>query len=199
MQFLICWPAGSSQLCQQSQPVMNNVNYSAVETLSGDLQLLIPAWRFLVDEATVIRWEASVEGTATPGSIEFQIYQPLFPGGFKLIERNIFQNQTSSDQSDSILTINVSSVANPPEILVERDDVIGIRIRNSTPEADPDFGLQYINAEPGEGVDVYYWNKMEDQDCFINSPSPSTAKVLRNIIPLVSWTFCEQHIHKCLY
>ena len=47
----------------------------SAQVLSGDLQLLIPAWR-LNDTGFVYLWQAIVQGNASNSAIEFQIFEP---------------------------------------------------------------------------------------------------------------------------
>ena len=163
---------------------------SSAQVLSGDLQLLIPAWR-LNDTGFVYLWQAIVQGNASNSAIEFQIFEPNSQknGVYDLIYGNGYHTNKGGSQSENNISVMVERNLNPPLIPVRPGYVVGVRLRNNTPGADPSFGLQYINSSTG-GVDVYYWEGMGNQTCSL-STCDSSAGVLRGVIPLLSWRFCE--------
>ena len=162
---------------------------SSAQVLSGDLQLLIPAWR-LNDTGFVYLWQAIVQGNARNSAIEFQIFEPNSQknGVYDLIYGNRY-NTMGGSQSENNVSVVVDRTFSPPLIPARPGYIIGVRLRNNTPRADPSFGLQYINSSTG-GVDVYYWEGMGNQTCNL-STCDSSARVLRGVIPLLSWRFCE--------
>ena len=164
---------------------------NSTQALSGDLQLLIPAWRFS-SIGYVFLWQAIVQGNASNSSIEFQIFRQVSQqnGVYELVYGNFYADTNGASQSENNVTVVVDRNLSPPEIPVREDYAIGIRLRNSTPGADPSFGLQYSNTTTGAGVDVFYWQGMGSQACTL-SICDSNAGVLRGIIPLISWRFCE--------
>ena len=187
-----CWLCFSTGLAQNgcsSQSIMTApAPDNSTQVLNGDLQLLVPAWKFS-SAGYVFLWQAIVQGNA---SIDFQIFRPvsLQNGVFELVYGNM-GNSLGGSQSGNNVTVMVDRNLNPPEIPVRPDDIVGIRLRNSTPGADPSFGLQYSNSTTaGAGVDVYYWQGMGSQACTL-SICDSSAGVLHGIAPLVSWRFCE--------
>ena len=159
------------------------------QVLNGDVQLLIPAWRFN-SIGYVFLWQAIVQGNASNSAIEFQIFQPVsqLNGVYELVYGNAYG--LGHSQSENNLSVMVDRNLIGPEIPVREDYIIGIRLRNSTPGADPSFGLQYSNTTTGAGVDVYYWQGMGSQACTLAICDPN-AGILRGIIPLISWRFCE--------
>ena len=162
------------------------------QVLNGDMQLLIPAWRFS-SIGYVFLWQAIVQGNASNSGIEFQIFQPVSQhnGVYELVYGNAYDASKGGSQSENNVTVMVDRNIFPPEIPVREDYIVGIRLRNSTPGAEPSFGLQYsTNTTTGAEVDVYYWQGMGSQACTL-SICDSNAGVLRGIAPLVSWSFCE--------
>ena len=164
---------------------------NSTQVLNGDLQLLVPAWKFS-SMGRVLLWQAFVQGNASNSAIEFQIFQPVSQqnGVYELVYGNAYDTSKGGSQSEDNVTVVVERNLFPPEIPVREDYIVGIRLRNSTPGADPSFGLQYSNTTTGAGVDVYYWQGMGSQACNL-SICDSNAGVLRGITPLVSWRFCE--------
>ena len=156
------------------------------QVLVGDLQLLIPAWR-INDDGYIFRWQAIVQGSVSSSAIEFQIFRPnpTMSGVYDLVYGNMYNRY--QEQIGNRININVNVINTPPDIPINPGDIIGIRLRNNIPGADSNFGLQYSTPSTGAGVDVYYWQGMGSQAC---SLSLSNAGVLREITPLVSWTFC---------
>ena len=133
-------------------------------------------------------WQAMVHGSALSNSIEFQIFEPAqnAEGVYELVYGNVL-NENCGTQSGNTASLIVEFACNPPEIPVRPDDIVGIRIKNNT----PGFGLQYsTNTTTGAGVDVYYWQGLGSQASSL-SICDSSVGVLRGIIPLVSWIFCE--------
>ena len=133
-----------------------------------------------------------MQGNASNSSIEFQIFRQVSQqnGVYELVYGNLYADTNGASQSENNVTVVVDRNLSPPEIPVREDYIIGIRLRNSTPGADPSFGLQYSNTTTGAGVDVYYWQGLGNQACTL-SICDSNASVLRGITPLVSWRFCE--------
>ena len=165
---------------------------SDIQLLRGNLQLLIPAW-ILNDTGYVHLWQAVVQGSASTNAIDFQIYEPRAGqnGVYDLIYGNTFDTTRDHSQSGNNISVPVDNNFNPPLIPVRPGYVVGVRLRNNTPGADPSFGLQYINSSIA-GVDVYYRQVMDIQACSLStSDSNSSVGVLHGIIPLVSWRFCE--------
>ena len=163
---------------------------NSTQVLNGDLQLLVPAWRFS-SAGYVFLWQAIVQGNASNSAIDFQIFRPVSQqnGVYELVYGNEYNDLSS--QSGNNVSVMVDRNSAGPEIPVRQDYIIGIRLRNSTPGADPSFGLQYSNSTTaGAGVDVYYWQGMGSQACTL-SICDSNAGVLHEIAPLVSWSFCE--------
>ena len=161
----------------------------SAQVLSGDLQLLIPAWR-LNDTGFVYLWQAIVQGNASNSAIEFQIFEPNSQknGVYDLIYGNRYDNIIGGSQTVNNISVVVDRTFSPPLIPVIPGYVVGVRLRNNTPGADPSSGLQYINSSTG--VEVYYWQGMGNQTCSL-STCDSSAGVLRGVIPLLSWRFCE--------
>ena len=162
----------------------------SAQVLSGDLQLLIPAWR-LNDTGFVYSWQSIVQGNANNSAIEFQIFQPNLQknGVYDLIYGNRYDTDSGGSQSENNISVVVDRDLSPPLIPARLGYIIGVRLRNNTPGADPSFGLQYISSSTG-GVDVYYWEGMGNQTCSL-STCDSSAGVLHGVIPLLSWRFCE--------
>ena len=188
--FLIGW----CRICN-SESVFSSGTAASTTVLSGDLQLLVPAWRF-GSMGYVFLWQAIVQGSASNSAIEFQIFRPASSqqnaGVYELVYGNMY-NAMGGSQSGNNAQVSVERALNPPEIPVRPDDIVGIRLKNNIPGADPRFGLQYSNATSttaGAGVDVYYWQGMGSQACTL-SICDSGVGVLHGIIPLVSWRFCE--------
>ena len=163
----------------------------STQVLSGDLQLLIPAWR-LNDTGFVYLWQAIVQGNARNSAIEFQIFEPNSQknGVYDLIYGNRYNTIKGGSQSENNISVPVDRNFYPPLIPVRPGYVVGVRLRNNTPEADPSFGLQYINSSTG-GVDVYFWEGINGNQTCSLSTCDSSAGVLRGVIPLLSWRFCE--------
>ena len=161
----------------------------SAQVLSGDLQLLIPAWR-LNDTGFVYLWQAIVQGNASNSAIEFQIFEPNLQknGVYDLIYGNRYNTNKGGSQTVNNISVVVDRTLSLPLIPVIPGYIIGVRLRNNTPGADPSFGLQYINSSTG--VEVYYWQGMGNQTCSL-STCDSSAGVLRGVIPLLSWRFCE--------
>ena len=164
----------------------------SAQVLTGDLQLLIPAWR-LNETGVVYLWQAVVQGNGSNSAIEFQIFKPNSQknGVYDLIYGNRYNTIIGGSQSVNNISVTVDRTFSRPFIPVIPGYVVGVRLRNNTPGVDPSFGLQYINSSTG-GVEVYYWQGMENQ-CSL-STCDSSAGVLRGVIPLLSWKFwrhCE--------
>ena len=165
---------------------------SDIQLLRGNLQLLIPAW-ILNDTGYVHLWQATVQGSASTNAIDFQIYEPRAGqnGVYDLIYGNTFDTTRGHSQSGNNISVPVDRNFYPLLIPVRPGYAVGIRLRNNTPGADPNFGLQYINSSTA-GVDVYYRQVMDIQACSLSTSDPnSSVGVLHGIIPLVSWRFCE--------
>ena len=165
-------------------------NTVGTNALVGDLQLLIPAWR-MNRIGYIFRWQAIVRGSVSSSAIEFQIFRPnpQMSGVYDLVYGNTFNQH--QEQNGNRVNINVNVINTPPDIPIDSGDIIGIRLRNNIPGADPSFGIQYATAGAGAGVDMYYWQGMSSQACSLSLSDPNAA-VLRGVIPLVSWTFCGQ-------
>ena len=161
------------------------------QVLSGDLQLLVPAWK-LNNNGYIFRWQAIVQGQVSSSAIEFQIFRPnsKMNGVYDLVYGNMYNRRQKQIGNRVNIKVNVNS----PRIPINPRDIIGIRLRNNIPGADPNFGLQYSNSTTaGAGVDVYYWQGMGSQACTLSLSDPN-AGVLRGITPLVSWSFCGQSV-----
>ena len=186
--------SGIAQECANpgDQPRIMNAPAAdgSVQVLSGDLQLLIPAWR-LNDMGFVYLWQAIVQGNANNSAIEFQIFEPNSQknGVYNLIYGNRYDTNSGGSQSENNISVVVDRSLSPPLIPARPGYIIGVRLRNNTPGADPSFGLQYISSSTG-GVEVYYWQGMGNQTCSL-STCDSSAGVLHGVIPLLSWRFCE--------
>ena len=163
---------------------------STLQTLSGDLQLLIPAWRFS-SAGYVSPWEAIVQGSASNSAIEFQIFRPAQKAGeYGLVYGNVFNAANGGGDTSRTITVAFTCIIQSAiRIPVKPGDIVGIRLKNG---AGASFGLQYSNTStPGTGVDVYYWQGMaSNSSCNFSTCDPFVG-VLRGIIPLVSWKFCE--------
>ena len=186
--------SGVAQECANPGDQRRIMNAPAVDgsaqVLSGDLQLLIPAWR-LNETGFVYLWQAIMQGYASNSAIEFQIFEPNSQknGVYDLIYGNRYDTIKGGSQSVNNISVVVDRNLSPPLIPVRPGYIIGVRLRNNTPGADPSFGLQYISSSTG-GVEVYYWQGMGNQTCSL-STCDSSAGVLRGVIPLISWRFCE--------
>ena len=189
-----CWAQNG---CSSQSIMTAPAPDSSTQVLNGDLQLLVPAWRFS-SMGYVFLWQAIVQGNASNSAIDFQIFRPVSQqnGVYELVYGNEYNDLSS--QSGNNVSVMVDRNSAGPEIPVSQDYIIGIRLRNSTPGADPSFGLQYSNSTTGAGVDVYYWQDMGSQACTL-SICDSSAGVLREVIPLVSWRFCELTMIEPLY
>ena len=147
----------------------------------------------------VFLWQAIVQGNASNSAIDFQIFKPVSQqhGVYELMYGNVYNDLQTSSQSGNNVSVMIDRNYGVPAIPVRQDYIVGIRLRNSTPGADPSFGLQYSNSTTGgAGVDVYYWQGMGSQACTL-SICDSSAGVLHGITPLVSWNFCQLLIIIC--
>ena len=186
-----CYNTGCGKICS-SQIVtdFSSTVDSSTQVLSGDLQLLVPAWK-LNNKGYIYLWQAIVQGNVSSSAIEFQIFRPnsKMNNVYDLVYGNMYNHY--QEQIGNRVSINVNGITSPPEIPIKPGYIIGIRLKNNIPGADPSFGLQYSNSTTaGAGaVDVYYWQGKGSQACSLSLSDPN-AGVLRGITPLVSWTFC---------
>ena len=172
---------GSSSECSRHLPEVSN--QSSLGSLSGDFQLLIPAWRFNC-RGTVLLWEALVEGNLTNSSsgIEFQVYQPDLNNSnvFHLVYGNSFNKDLDSQNGSRIsLEIDFSVRTRLP---IEAGYIVGVRLNSSS--------VQMLHNSSGDGgVDVYYWeNQGSGRNCDF-SLCDSSVKVLKDVTPLISWNY----------
>lgn len=168
--------------------MFQSITSGTLEVLSGDLQLLIPEWRFS-SAGYVAQWLAMVQGSASNSAgIELQIFRPI-QNEEGIQYGLVYGNELPASQGSIILPRFVCLQPGTSQIPVQPGDIVGIRLKNGTDL--PSFGLQYRSgATTGDRVDVYYWQGMGNQACNL-SICDSNAGVLRGIIPLISWEFCK--------
>ena len=118
--------------------------------------------------------------TNTYTDIEFQAFRPDVANSlnFILVYGNRFDpNADSRNGSKITMSLDPNLRVRLP---IEREYIVGVRLNSSS------LGLLY---DPTGGVDVYYWdNQGPGQSCNF-SLCDVNVKVLRDVTPLISWTF----------
>ena len=172
---------GNSSECSRHLPEVSN--QSSLGSLSGDVQLLIPAWRFDC-RGTVLLWEALVEGNLTNSSsgIEFQVFQPDLNNSnvFHLVYGNSFKKDIDS-QNGSRISMEIDFTVRT-RLPIEAGYIFGVRLNSSS--------VQMLYNSSGDSVvDVYYWeNQGSGRSCDF-SLCDSSVKVLKDVTPLISWNY----------
>ena len=174
---------GSSSECSRHLPEVSN--QSSLGSLSGDVQLLIPAWRFNC-RGTVLLWEALVQGNLTNSSsgIEFQVFKPDLNNSnvFHLVYGNSF-NKDLDSQNGSRVTMEINYIVNVRARLpIRAGYIVGVHLNSSSVQ------LLYNSSGDG-GVDVYYWENQGSGRICDFSICDSSAKVLKDVTPLISWNY----------
>ena len=120
---------GSSSECSRHLPEVSN---QSLGSLSGDVQLLIPAWRFDC-RGTVLLWEALVQGNLTNSSsgIEFQVFQPDLNNSnvFHLVYGNSF-NKDLDCQNGSRISLEIDFTVTT-SLPIEAGYIVGVRLNSS--------------------------------------------------------------------
>ena len=174
----------------------NESSFSGGEFSSG-IQLLIPSWNFTC-QGTITSWTAHVTGdTSITDLIEFQIFEPdsVEDGVYHAVYGNLYRGDNAQD---SMITVPVDNVQNTP-IPIRPGYIVGVYIPPSVAN-----NLSLLYEDTGD-TDVYYWKNTENRTCDL---SLCSGKVMRNINPLIGWTFsklsnmsssCNNHYWFCFY
>ena len=162
----------------QSLSSYNESSFSGGEFSSG-IQLLIP-WNFTC-QGTIKSWTAHVTGdTSIADLFEFQIFEPdsVEDGVYHAVYGNVYRRD---DAQDSMITVPVNNIDNIP-IPIRPGYIVGVYIPPSVAN-----NLSLLYEDTGD-IDVYYWENIENRTCDF---SLCSGKVMRNINPLIGWTFCK--------
>lgn len=177
---------GTGNSFECSRDSSSTLNVPSLRFLSGDLQLLIPEWRFNC-KGTVTQWQARVlrMGNITESSLEmeFQAFKPdkeINDTLFHVVYGNSF-NRSIDSHNESTISMAVNGI-DRLRLPIDSGYVFGVRMNSSLGE-----GLFYNSSG---GVDVYYWenNGSSGRSCDL-SLCDDRVKVLRGITPLISWNF----------
>ena len=150
---------------------------------SSGIQLLIPSWNFTC-QGTITSWTAHVTGdTSIADLFELQIFEPdsVEDGVYHAVYGNLYRGDNAQD---SMITVPVDNVQNTP-IPIRPGYIVGVYIPPSVAN-----NLSLLYDDTGD-TDVYYWENIENRTCDF---SLCSGKVMRNINPLIGWTFSKLSI-----
>ena len=157
----------------------NESSFSGGEFSSG-IQLLIPSWNFTChDQGTITSWTAHVTGdTSIADLFEFQIFEPdsVKDGVYHAVYGNLYRGDNAQDSMITVPVDNIDNIFIP----IRPGYIVGVYIPPSVAN-----NLSLLYEDTGD-TDVYYWENIENRTCEF---SLCSGKVMRNINPLIEWTF----------